>query len=225
MNINSLKSSGKLADQFGVKAVLYGGPGTGKTPLISTAPNPILLACEPGLLSMRGTNLPTWDAYTPARIDEFFQWFMNSKEASRFDTLGVDSISQMAELYLRLYQTQNKDGRKAYGDLSVKMMDLLNGLYFMPNKHIVLIAKQTIADDNGVTRRRPYFPGQDLNVKVPHLFDGIFHMGLHQIPGIQGAQKAICTAEQYDLMARDRSGRLNVFEPPNLGDIFTKVMS
>lgn len=225
MDIRSLKPSGQLAQQFGVKAVLYGGPGTGKTPIITTAPNPVLLVAEPGMLSMRGTNIPSWEGYEVKTIDEFFAWFFKSAEAKKFDTLATDSISQIAEIYLRFYQNMNRDGRKAYGDMSMKMMDLMNMLYFMPQKHIILIAKQTISDDNGTTKRRPYFPGQDLNVKVPHLFDGIFHMGMHNVPGMQGPTKAICTAEQYDLMARDRSGKLNVYEPPNLGDMFRKIMS
>lgn len=225
MDIKSLKSSGTLANNFGVKAVLYGGPGTGKTPIIATAPRPVLVACEPGLLSMRGTNIPTWEAYTVATIGEFFTWYFKSAEARNFDTLGVDSVSQMAEIYLRHFQGNNRDGRKAYGEMSLAMMDLLNALYFKPQSHIVLIAKQTIADDNGVTRRRPFFPGQDLNVKVPHLFDGIFHMGIHNVPGVQQPTKAICTMEQFDLMARDRSGKLATFEPPHLGNIFNKIMT
>lgn len=79
--------------------------------------------------------------------------------------------------------------------------------------------------DNGAGKyRRPYFPGQDLNVKVPHLFDEILHIGLHNVPGVVGSVKAICTGEQFDLLARDRSGKLDLYEQPNLTDIFRKCM-
>lgn len=55
---------------------------------------------------------------------------------------------------------RNKDGRKAYGEMSRRVMDLVNGLYYLPNKHIYLIGKQGTNDENGVTTKRPYFPGK-----------------------------------------------------------------
>lgn len=224
MNIGQLQPASALAKRFGVKAVMFGGPGTGKTPLVQSAPRPVLLVVEPGMMSMRKSNIPCFEAYTPPLIEDFFNWVLNSKEASNFDTIGVDSVSQIAEIFLTQELARNKDGRKAYGEMSIRVMQILNKLYFMPQKHIYLIAKQQIADDNGVTRKRPYFPGQDLNVKVPHLFDEVLHLGLTRIPGVVSEVMAIRCKESYDTMARDRSGNLNEFEQPDLGQLFQKVM-
>lgn len=224
MDIKSLKPVNQLAQRFGVKALIYGPPGSGKTPVFGTAPNPLLLLVEPGALSLRGQSFPAWEAYDVPKIEEFFQWFFNSKEASKFDTLGIDSVSQMAEIYLTHELKNWKDGRKAYGEMSRKVMEIINALYFYPQKHLYLIAKQSTSDEAGISKRRPYFPGQDLNVKIPHLFDLIMQLGLHNIPGVVGAQKAFCTTEQFDLLARDRSGNLAAYEPPNLTDIFRKAM-
>lgn len=224
MDQRSLKPAGTLAQRFGVKALIYGPPGTGKTPVFNTAPRPLLLVVEPGMLSMRGSNIPSFEAYTAATINEFFTWFFQSTETKNYDTLGIDSVSQMAEIILTDELKINKDGRKAYGEMSRKVMEKINGLYFFPQKHLYLIAKQTMVEEAGVSKRRPYFPGQDLNVKIPHLFDEILHLGLHNIPGVVGAQKAFCTAEQFDLLARDRSGQLAAYEPPDLSALFTKAM-
>lgn len=224
MDMRSLKPAGNLAGRFGVKALAYGAPGTGKTPIFNTAPRPLLLAVEPGLLSMRGSTVPTYEAYTAGAIREFFKWFFESSETKNFDTLGADSVSQLAEIILTDKLLINKDGRKAYGDMSREVMEYLNKLYFFPQKHLYLICKQTTIEESGAQKRRPYFPGQDLNVKVPHLFDEILHLGLHNIPGVVGPQKAFCTVEQFDLLARDRSGNLAAYEPPNLTDIFNKAM-
>lgn len=224
MDQRSLKPAGNLAGRFGVKALIYGPPGSGKTPVFNTAPRPLLLAVEPGLLSMRGSTVPTFEGYTAAAIREFFVWFSQSAETKNFDTLGIDSVSQMAEIILTDKLLINKDGRKAYGDMSREIMDWLNKLYFFPQKHLYLICKQTTVEEAGTAKRRPYFPGQDLNVKVPHLFDEILHLGLHNIPNVVGAQKAFCTMEQFDLLARDRSGQLAAYEPPNLTDIYLKAM-
>lgn len=173
---------------------------------------------------MKGSTIPAWEAYTAGTITEFFTWFFNSAESKNFDTLGIDSVSQMAEIILNDELKINKDGRKAYGEMSRKIMDWINKLYFFPQKHLYLICKQTTVEEATVQKRRPYFPGQDLNVKVPHLFDEILHLGLHNIPGVVGAQKAFCTAEQFDLLARDRSGNLAAYEPPDLTALFNKAM-
>ncbi len=224
MDIKSLRPAGTLAQRFGVKALIYGAPGTGKSPVFNTAPNPLLLVVEPGMLSMRGSTIPAFEAYTVPTINEFFKWFFNSAEAKKFDTLGIDSVSQMAEIILTEKLRTISHGMKAYGEMSTDVMEIINKLYFFPQKHLYLISKQTTVEESGAQKRRPFFPGKDLNVKIPHLFDEILHLGMHVVPGIPGYTKAFCTAEQFDLLARDRSGQLNTYEPPNLTDIFNKAM-
>lgn len=227
MQLKDLRPASQLAQRFGVKCLVYGGPGAGKTPVIKTAPRPVLCVAEPGMLSMRdATNIPAWEANTPERIEEFFTWVFNSAEARNFDTIGFDSISQVAEIILTQELRRNKDGRKAYGEMSRRVMDWVNGLYFLPNKHIYLIGKQAVVDEGGVMRKKPYFPGQDLNVKIPHLFDEILHLAPVVIPGVNNGRaiSAFRTAEAFDIMARDRSGNLAEFEPADLNALFTKAM-
>lgn len=231
MQMKDLVSAGSCAQSLGVKSVLYGGPGVGKTPLINTAPRPVLLAIEPGLLSMRGSNTPTFKAYDHPKgvafgVDEFFAWFFGSNEVNNFDTLGVDSISEMAEAILRQELPQHKNKMQAYGNMSFRTMDILTKLYYTQNKNIVLIAKRF--EDAETKRKTPSFPGQDLKVKVPHFFDEILHYSMvpiGTIPGVMQEVKAIQCHETYDIMARDRSGRLNQYEQPNLQQIFNKILS
>lgn len=225
MNINQLKPASQLAQRFGVKALAYGGPGMGKTPMVNSAPRPVLCVVEPGMLSMRTSNVPAWEAYDTARINEFFDWLFKSKEASNFDTVAIDSISQMAEIILTEELKRNKDGRKAYGEMSRRVMEIVNALYYLPQKHIYLIGKQSVVDEGGIMRKKPYFPGQDLNVKVPHMYDEILHIGQVNLPGMAKPVVGIRTAETFDIMARDRSGRLAEIEPPDLAALFAKAMS
>lgn len=226
MQMSQLKPASQLAQRYGAKCVAYGAPGAGKTPLMKTAPRPVLCVTEPGMLSMRDAHdIPAWEAYTPAAIVEFFKWAKESREASNFDTICVDSASQLAEIILKEELGRNKDGRKAYGEMSRRVMDILNDLYYMPQKHVYLIAKQGNVEEGGVQMLRPYFPGQDLNVRIPHMFDEILHIGLTNVPNQPKPVTAIRTAPTYNILARDRSGKLNELEPPNLADLFAKIMS
>lgn len=224
MKESDLKAASTLAKRLGVKMVAYGPPGAGKTPIFNTAPNPVLCATEPGLLSMRNSNVPTWEAHTPERIEEFMNWLFGSAEAKKFDTVGFDSVSQLAEIILVQELGRHKDGRKAYGEMARRVMSMLNALYFMPQKHMYLIAKMATEEVGTMKIRRPYFPGQDLNVKVPHMFDQICYVAKATVPGVMGDVTAFRTQGTIDIMARDRSGQLAELESPNLAAIFAKCM-
>ncbi len=237
MNANQLKPASSFAANCGVKCICYGPAGSGKTPVINTAPSPVLLICEPGMRSMRNSNVPAWEGYSVEKIDEFFKWIFESKEAMKFDTVCIDSVSQMAEIFLMNELVRNRDGRKVYGEMSAKVMKHLYGLFFMQNKHAYLIAKQDSEENVQVSfgptglpvttstfKKRPYFPGKDLNIKVPHLYDGIFHLDYVNIPGVVGQQRAFRTTPTNEISARDRSGLLAMYEPPDLTTLFKKAM-
>jgi len=226
MNIKELVPASQLARQLGVKAVVYGGPGTAKTPISATAPRPVMCVIEPGMLSMRGVdNIPAFEAYTPKKIEEFFKWVFESKEASNFDTIVIDSLSQLCEVILEQELARNVHGLQAYGKMATRVLKLINKLYFHENKHAYIIAKQTTGEIDGAATKLPYFPGKELNVKIPHLFDEIFHIGKANVPGQAKPVLAMRTQNTFGIMARDRSGKLDELEPPNLSDIFAKCMS
>jgi hypothetical protein len=237
MNQSQLQPLGSLAKRYGVKAVLYGKPGTGKTPMIATAPRPVILMTEPGALSVRNVmNVPAWEAYTPERIEEFFEWWFKSAEAKNFDTLGMDSGSQIAETILKQELKKQKDGRKAYGEMSRRCMEWFDQLFFMPNKHIMMICKQmmvetgkSISKQDGafvvelIYQAQPYFPGKELNILVPHRYDAILNVDYVNVPGV-GKTAAIRTKETNEYLARDRSGNLAEIEPPNITQLIAKAM-
>ena len=229
MQISDLKPAGTFANQYGVKAIVYGGPGTGKTPLISTCPKPIMLACEPGLLSMRGSKVPTYDAFTSIRIDEFFRWLFSSTEVKNFDTICIDSTSQMCEIYLQdITQGKSKAGNKvhglaAYGEMAKSVLDHLRPLYYMQNKHTYLVAKQELTPLNNISTYRPYYPGKQLAIEIPHMYDAILRLAIHNVPGM-GQVKAFRCQGSIDEVARDRTGVLAEFEPPDFGLLVQKAM-
>lgn len=229
MDIKSLVPAKSFAVNFGLKAVIYGGPGSGKTPVcVKTAPNPVLLLCEAGALTLKDSNVPTWPAFTEAKIDEFMTWFTTSAEAAKFDTLVIDSVTQMSEIILDKYlggrskAGNSPDGRKAYGEMARQTMEYLNKLYFMPRKHILLVSKQGSDTVMGMEQTRPIMPGKDLNVRIPHLVDGVFHMGIHMSSGVMDRVTLMCIGD-LTTMARDRSGQLAQYEEPDMSRIIAKA--
>ena len=172
---------------------------------------------------MRGSNVPTFTAFTATLVDEFMKWFFNSNERKNFDTIAIDSVSQMAELYLVDALKNNKHGLKAYGEMATKTLEQLNGLYFSQQIHTYLIAKEAAIDDNGVRIRKPYFPGKQLMVEIPNKFDLIMRLAQHNVPGV-GQVKAFRCIGSLEELARDRTGNLNEFEQPDFSAIIKKAM-
>lgn len=220
MQASDLRPAKEFAQLFGCKAIIYGPPGSAKTPIINTCPRPVLLAVEPGLLSMRNSNVPTWMAPNKARIDEFFKWFELSAETKNFDTLAVDSISQMCNIALD--ESKAKHGLAQYGEMADYVMPYLQRLYYMKEKHMYLIAKEELTSDG---KRRPAFPGQQLNGSsgVSHLYDCILRLARVPIPNI-GETLAFQCNGTADILSRNRTGDLADFEPPDFGAIIKKVM-
>lgn len=232
MQASDLKPAGELAQRYGVKILCYGPPGSGKTPAIMTAPNPVLLATEPGLLSMRGSNIPTWEAGTADRIEDFRQWFFNSIEAKKFDTICVDSVSQMAELYLQRAEGKTSSsgnklhGLAAYGKMADDTYAFISSLYYQREKHVYLVCKEETMSDGW---RRPYFPGKELNAKIPHLYDVILRAAFTFIQGA-GDQYAFLTTPSQNWFCRSRQNpneapKLAAFEPQNIKAIINKLMA
>lgn len=237
MQQSQLKPASQLAKRYGVKSIIFGAPGSGKTPLINTAPRPVLLVTEPGMLSMRDSQIPSWEAYTPELIKEFFDWFHGSKEAGNFDTLGVDSISNIADILLAEELKKQKHGLKAFGTMAERVLDIANKLFYMPQKHIVLIAKQGLFENGRQTilqggevihepvmQKKPFFPGQILNTNMPHLFDNVLHLSKAMVPGQPQPVSALRTVEIPEVFSRSRSGTFSELEPPHLGNLFAKAM-
>lgn len=226
MNLQSLKPASEFARQMGCKCIIFGPPGSKKTPLINTCPRPLMLATEPGLLSMRGSTVPTFQAFTGKLIDEFFLWFFNSNERKNFDTLAIDSTSQQADIHLQeaLKGTSSggnkRHGLQAYGEMATKVLDHLRPLFFTENIHTYLIAKEGTKDG----MKWPYFPGQQLLTEVPHMYDFILHLGIQSVPGV-GQVSAFRCVQSVDVLARNRTGNLNEFEEPHFAKLVQKAMS
>lgn len=223
----------------GVKALVYGGSGTGKTVLMSTAPAPVLISAESGALSLAprnierlhgvGTpgityNMPIIKISTIEDLTQAHLWCLQSAEARQFQTVGLDSISEVMEVVLNNAKRQVKDPRQAYGELIEKGQSLIRAFRDLPGKHVIISAKMEPSKDEltGVVKYGPSVPGSKLGPSLPYFFDEVFRLGVNKTP--QGeSYRFIQTQPDLQYEAKDRSGALAAMEPPHLGAIFAKI--
>jgi hypothetical protein len=221
MAIN-IRSTGALSGN-GVKMVVYGQSGAGKTSLIPTLPNPITLSAEGGLLSIQDANLPYIEIANMADLGEAFLWASQSDEAKQFDSIALDSISEIGEVVLNYEKKEAKDPRQAYGALAEQMTDLIRSFRDLPGKNVYFSAKlEKSADEMGKIAYNPSMPGKSLTQGLPYFFDLVLALRLER-DADGNIQRALQCRDDGFWLAKDRSGKLAQWEAPDLGAIIRKI--
>lgn len=197
----------------GVKCMIYGGAGAGKTRLIASAPQPLILSAEKGLLSLRQFNLPAIEIDGLARLNEAYNWLVSSQEARQFYTIALDSGSEIAEQVLNEEKRKTKDPRKGYGEMQDQLVALFRRLRDLPNRHVVMLAKQEYNVDGatGAKYWQPSFPGQKVPQAAPYFFDEVFQLVTMKDASGRSAW-FLRTRPDNQNIAKDRSGVLAEWE-------------
>jgi hypothetical protein len=232
LSVPQIHSTAQVGVTQGLKGIVYGMSGKGKTVLGASAPRPLFLSAERGLLSLRRFNLPYINIDSLVTLRNAFDWCSTPK-ANQFDTLILDSLSEVAEITLAEQKGKTKDGRKAYGDMAEIITEIAKDFRDIPRKHCVLICKQGTAVDgpSGARFNLPAFPGQQLEKWAPYWYDFIFQ--LETFSGEQPGQivRALRTQPDQYNQAKDRSGALATWENADpatgggLTAIFNKMLA
>ena len=221
MAIN-IKTTGSLASN-GVKLLVYGQAGAGKTSLIKTLPDPIVLSAEGGLLSIQDADLPFIEIASMTDLHEAYKWLTESNEAKGFKSVALDSISELGEVVLNAEKKATKDPRQAYGAMQEQMADIIRAFRDLPGRHVYMSAKlEKTQDEMGRVLYAPSMPGNKTGQALPYFFDEVLALRVERdADGV--AQRALMCDSDGLWLAKDRSGKLETWEAPDLGKIIQKV--
>ncbi len=208
----------------GLKMLVYGPAGAGKTVLCATTKEPtLIISAEAGLLSIKDAPDSIQIAEVKSRrdVEEVLQ-FLQTEGPPPW--VCIDSISEVAEVVLAEELEKTKMPMKAYGELGVVMTALIKGFRDLPNANVLMTCKQARSKDDsqGQMIYEPGMPGQKLGSALPHFFDIVGAMRVFK-DNDGNLQHWLQTNrdEQYD--AKDRSGCLDLFEKPDLAAIKAKI--
>ena len=217
----SVKSTGSLSAN-GVKLLVYGQAGAGKTSLIRTLPEPIVLSAEGGLLSIQDANLPYIEIGSMDDLKEAFEW-MSTPEGLGFKSVALDSISEIAEVVLNHEKKIAKDPRQAYGAMQEQMADIIRAFRDLPGRHVYMSAKlEKATDEMGRILYAPSMPGNKTGQALPYFFDEVLALRVEK-DADGNTQRAIMCDSDGLWLAKDRSGKLGAWEAPDLGEIIAKI--
>lgn len=222
----TLKST-KDAALDGIKILVHGPAGAGKTSLCATTGEPtVIISAESGLLSLRGFDIPVIEVKALDQLYEAYDFVVNTEQGQSFKWICLDSISEIAEVVLNHEKKVAKDPRQAYGALAEKMTDLIRAFRDLPGRNVYFSCKQERAQDqqSGAMLYFPSMPGNMLKQGVGYFFDEVFALRVEK-DADGNPTRWLQTSRDYNFEAKDRSGSLDMFESPDLAAIAAKISS
>jgi hypothetical protein len=218
----------------GAKILLCGPSGVGKTSQLRTLdPETTLFAdIEAGDLSVQDVNVDTVHINTWQDAKELAT-ALKGGDLDRYQTLFIDSITALSRLSLQhaecqpecLSRSGHKDMRAAYGLHAKQILFWLNELQRVRAMNVIFCAiLETIKDEFGRAEHRIQLEGQRTGLELPGIVDEIITMSWVDFGDGKPARAFICSQpNRFAYPAKDRSGRLDIFEQPNLGKLIAKL--
>lgn len=225
-----------------ISVIIYGESGTGKTTLAKTVPDKdraLIINAENGLLSLKGEKIPVYDITVDKdgnKLDRKYRFeklihllkMLNTDEfKAKYDWLIFDSLTEITQClveFLKGKYPDKKDVLNVWGEYTDHVQQLAKEVRDFAPYNIVILALESVDKDESGRR----FTGIDISGKVsmriPALFDECFQ--LKTFTNEQGQQQRFLITSKYENnIVKDRSGKLNQFEEPNLTTIINKIHS
>lgn len=233
-------SSNKLAEEGGVKIVVHGAAGMGKTMLAASCPKPLLILTEKtGADSLTEENIrkvygnqkgitydiPVVEAYSTADIEKAINF---ARESDEYQTIVIDSVSELSKLRLKEERPNHKNQLQAYGMMAEDVDNLLRSMRDDDKNWLFLFQSgvfEVYSDDGEASHTQfvPGFEGQKLKVDFPYLLGDVYCMVAEFDD--EGIEKRMLRTRQGDTVfySKNRRGKLKELEPPHIGRIFWKL--
>jgi hypothetical protein len=217
-----IKTTRQVTQDFGLKILVHGPAGAGKTRLCATTgdlEHTLIISAEGGLLSIQSFEIDVVQVSSVGDVYEAYEFLRKGDHKYRW--VCLDSISELAEVVLQGEKLRHRDGRRAYGEMADTVFDLLRGFRNLPY-NVVMTAKQAREEDEGRFLYVPLLPGRQLTQSIAYLFDEVFALRVE--PNGEGQPvRLLQTGKSRNYEAKDRSGLLALYETPDLAQLYAKI--
>lgn len=214
--------------------LVMGPSGAGKTKLISTIPEGekvCVISIEPGLLcvadlvengTIKGVILDHFE-----EIHTVYKQLMTQDYQDRFKWVYIDSLSELSDLCEKSCAKSfpnPSDTFKMWGEFNKRLTEVVKLFRDMPHYNVVFTCLDVASvDQMGGVTYEPYIGGKKLKASLRSMFDEVLHL---KTEGVGDSKKRIIATDMINgLLGKDRSGKLETFEEPNLSIISNKIFN
>jgi phage nucleotide-binding protein len=213
-----------LVNKQGVKILVYGAAGVGKTTLCATAPGKkLMIDMESGLLSVKDQkDIDVIQVKEAKEIIEICEALKNKELV--YDTVCLDSVSEMSEILLNFEKARQKDIRAAYGNVQDTVTGVMRA-YRDLHMNVVFVSKmERVAEPTA--SYEPKMVGSKLGQSITYFFDEVLALRVIEEQDDEGnivRNRWLQTDVGQGYVAKDRSGKLDGFELPDLSAVLQKL--
>lgn len=222
MNITNTK--GLHADA--VKILLYGDAGTGKTSLLGTGDNQstLILSAESGLLSLNEKDIAVASISNWREFQQAYAEISKDPELQKFTTIGIDSLTEIADMLVTHLEKQPefqdpKNTFKLWGEYNKRMTSVIKAFRDLPNVNVIFTALVEDVKDGQALIKKPLIAGSKAQQMLPSYFDEVFYLNVNSAT----QERELHTQPTLSFVAKDRSGKLDSIEQPNLLNLISKI--
>jgi phage nucleotide-binding protein len=218
MNILSTKD---IAKDEKFRLMIYGQSGIGKTKLISTIPDKVLvLNTDKGMQTLSKSDVDYVSANTWKEVLEFLNYIKTEEAQKKYKWIVFDSISAAMDLlYMELSEVKKLGGFdlwREYGAFVMKFMRFLRDQSVFHTLSIYeAIDKE---DDSGIPTKGFGVQGQ-IGARIPNFYDEVFALRINK-----SGERVLQTTSSPGWIAKDRSQLLEANEKADLNIIMKKII-
>lgn len=202
-----------------------GSSGIGKTSLAKTLPHneTLIISAESGLLSIKDVSI---DVVVIKTWSDLIQVYVELVEGTKYKHVFIDSLTEIAQI---LFTELKPDYSKAqtfglYDEYSTKMMNFLRKMRDLSDYNFWITCLDKIEKKYEVDVVSINLIQRSLTKNILPLFDEVFYYD--SVIKDDKTVRYLLTENNTQIdFAKDRSGKLDQYEKPNLGDIYNKIFN
>jgi len=169
--------------------------------------------------------------------DSGLEAFLTTKSIVFVDS--ITDLTRQAMLYAKQQpeaiseRSGKPDVRGAYGLLGREVIQALKHLQHAPGKTVIFVGVlEKVTDEFNAVTWQPQMEGSKAARELPGIVDQVLSMHLfgrdanggYVLDDKASERRLVCkSGNPYGLPAKDRSGRLDMTEPPDLGQLIAKI--
>lgn len=222
-----VKSLKDAASDHKIKMLIYGPSGAGKTSLAGTLDlKTEYIGFENGAMPLHGKDIMSIEVSSYAEdpmsklklLEAVYNDLFSGKRKPK--VVMLDSLTECSEITVEALQKMfpdRKDSLPMWGEYSKRMRSIVKKFRDLP-MHVVMVCLSKPEKDENNKRYMGFDIAGSISNKLPQYFDEVFYLHVDD-----EGKRSLITNKTDKLICKDRSGKLEMQEPADLGLIMRKI--